>query len=137
MMNDMKSKYLYENVDYTALIKARNVLERISKNVKSEGEKMGVIQAFEICYELAWKTMKKILFIKGIDVNSPRDVFRESFKVGIINDAEKWLSYLVKRNITVHAYNKEILDDLFFNTAKEFLIDLNLLIFTIEKRAYD
>lgn len=73
-------------------------------------------------------------FYKGIDVNSPRDAFRESLRVGIIEDAEKWISYLIKRNITVHCYDKEILDDLFFNTAKEFLIDLNILISTLEEK---
>ncbi|CAH1761583.1 16481_t:CDS:2 [Entrophospora sp. SA101] len=39
------------------------------------------------------------------------------------------------RNITVHAYRKEVLDDLFANTAKEFLQDLDYLLTQLEKQA--
>lgn len=62
----LSKRYFYENIDYTALIKTRDVLERVSRNAKNEGEKMGVVQGFEICYELSWKLMKKILFIKEL-----------------------------------------------------------------------
>jgi hypothetical protein len=48
-----EKRYLYGNIDYTSLIKARNTLERILTNAKTEGEKMGTIQAFEFSYELA------------------------------------------------------------------------------------
>ena len=37
--------------------------------------------------------------------------------------------------ITVHTYQKEILDDLFSNTAREFLTDLDYLLKQLEKDA--
>ena len=65
------------------------------------------------------------------------DVFREAARLKLLNDAERWFEYLKKRNITVHAYRKEILDDLFANTAKEFLKDLDYLLVQLEKQAPD
>ncbi|CAI2181109.1 16275_t:CDS:2 [Funneliformis geosporum] len=90
-------------------LQARDTLKRVLQTAQNEAEKMGVVQAFEICYELAWRIMKKILRFRGADAK--------------------------KRNITVHCYRKEILDDLFTNTAKEFLEDLNYLLTQLEKEA--
>ena len=128
------TEYKYKNIDYSSLIKARNTLNEIIENGKNTAEKMGAVQAFEICYELAWKTMKKILEVEGLEFNSPRSVFRESARVGIIKDPIKWFVYLEKRNITVHAYEASILDDLFFNTSRDFLVDLDKLILNIETK---
>jgi hypothetical protein len=55
--------------------------------------------------------------------------------LNLIADAEVWFSYLEKRNITVHTYQKEILDDLFSNTAKDFLKDLDYLLKQLETEA--
>jgi len=64
-------------------------------------------------------------------------VFREAARLKLISDAEQWFAYLKKRNVTVHAYRKEILDDLFTNTAQEFLKDLDYLLVQLEKQALD
>jgi hypothetical protein len=49
----MEQKYLYGTIDYSSLIKARNTLNRILQTSQNEAEKMGVVKAFEICYELS------------------------------------------------------------------------------------
>ena len=131
----MNQKYLYGTIDYTSLIKARNFLAEILQNAKNDYEKTGVVKAFEFCYELSWKIMKKVLKFRGVDVETPRDTFREAAKLNLIADAEVWFSYLEKRNITVHTYQKEILDDLFSNTAKDFLKDLDYLLKQLETEA--
>jgi len=134
------SNYKYKNIDYYSLIRARNTLSDIIENGKkiaNIAEKMGAVQAFEICYELSWKLMKKILATEGLEVNSPRSVFRESAKSGLIDDPGRWFIYLEKRNITVHAYEASILDDLFFNTSREFLIDLDKFILNLENKNQD
>jgi len=133
----VEKQYLYGEVNYTSLVQARNTLERIFKTAHSEAEKMGTVQAFEICYELSWRVMKKILQFRGVEAGAARDVFREAARLKLLNDAEQWFAYLKKRNITAHAYRKEILDDLFANTAKEFLKDLDYLLSQLEKQALD
>jgi hypothetical protein len=69
---------------------------------------------------------------EGLELNSPRGVFRESAKLRLLDDPERWFIYLEKRNITVHAYEASILDDLFFNTSRDFLVDLDKFISKIK-----
>jgi nucleotidyltransferase substrate binding protein (TIGR01987 family) len=71
--------------------------------------------------------MKKILFNKGIIVNSPKETFRQAGLENLIDDSETWFDYLVKRNITVHSYEDDILDTI-FPIIPNFLKDLNKLI---------
>jgi len=132
----MEQKHLYGTVDYTSLVKARNFLAEILQNARNNYEKTGTIKAFEFCYELTWRIMKKILRFRGADASgAARDIFRETAKLGLLSDAETWFSYLEKRNITVHTYRQEILDDLFFNTTKEFLKDLDYFLERLAKEA--
>jgi hypothetical protein len=49
----MKKQYFYGTVDYSSLVKVRNTLDRILQTSQNEAEKMGVVKAFEICYELS------------------------------------------------------------------------------------
>lgn len=69
------------------------------------------IQRFEFCFELAWKLMKAVLQYDGIEVNSPRSCIRESWKQGLIPDAQEWLEMMEKRNLYSHTYDE--------NTARE------------------
>jgi nucleotidyltransferase substrate binding protein (TIGR01987 family) len=67
-------------------------------------DKAGAVQAFEICYELAWKTMERFLNEKGVEVNSPKDTFRLAAKEKMIADPEIWFEFQKYRNLTVHTY---------------------------------
>ena len=49
----MAKQFLYGNINYTSLIKARDTLSRVLQTSQNEAEKMGVVKAFEICYELS------------------------------------------------------------------------------------
>jgi hypothetical protein len=49
----MKNQYLYANINYTSLIKARNFLADILQHAQNDYEKTGVVKAFEFCYELS------------------------------------------------------------------------------------
>jgi len=130
-----EKQYLYGEVNYTSLVKARNFLAEIVRNARNDYEKTGAVQAFEFCYELSWRALRKILRFHGLEVETVRDSFREGAKLKLLKDAEKWFEYLKKRNITVHTYRKEILDDLFANTAQEFLLDLDYFLNQLEKQA--
>jgi hypothetical protein len=79
--------------------------------------------------------MKRILEFRGVEVGTARDVFREAARLKLLADAENWFAYIKKRNITIRAYQPEILDDLFANTAQEFLKDLDHLLTQIKKEA--
>lgn len=100
-------------LDITPLLKATKRLDDALAEAKSDLEKTGAIQCFEYCYELAWKTMKRILAVRGIEVFSPKEVFRASGKEKLIEDVEMWLDFVEKRNLTVHTYEETLADELF------------------------
>lgn len=69
-------------------------------------ERSGLIQLFEISFELAWKTMKDLLEYEGYDVKSPRGTIKQAFQNEIISDGELWLKLLDGRNMYAHIYSQ-------------------------------
>lgn len=64
----------------------------------------GVIQRFEFCAELAWKTAREYLIEQGYaEVNSPKAVMKQAYADGLIPDG--WLELLNDRNLTSHVYD--------------------------------
>ncbi len=63
--------YIIENVNIDPLLRAFQKFELFRKNNNSEQEKAGTIQAFEYCFELSWKTMKRLLEERGKIAHSP------------------------------------------------------------------
>jgi nucleotidyltransferase substrate binding protein (TIGR01987 family) len=99
------------HIDISPLIKARGTFEKFRRNLGSDQEKAGAVQAFEFCYELAWKTMKRFFEKKGIDVRSPRDCFREAALNHMISDPKQWFLFIEKRNLTVHTYEEAVMEE--------------------------
>lgn len=77
----------------------------------SDLEFAGLIKNFEIAFEMAWKTMKDLLFYEGFDVKSPRATIQQAFELGVISDTDSWIEALESRNVLSHKYDK--------NTAAE------------------
>lgn len=70
-------------------------------------QKAGIIQFFEMSYELAWNTLKDYLEEQGFtDVKSPRNALKKAFEVGIIEDGHTWMDLLLDRNLTAHTYDE-------------------------------
>ena len=68
---------------------------------------MALIQAFEIVFELAWKTMKDYLEFNGIITDTPRETIKEAFSKNIISDGQIWIEMMEARNKTSHTYKEE------------------------------
>ena len=114
------------NID--PILKAQSFLKMGIEKARSELEKAGAIQAFEICYELSWKTMKRILSYRGIEANSPREVFRLAAQEKLIDEIDIWFDFIEKRNLTSHVYNLKIAEEVFaflptFANELEFFIN--------------
>jgi len=103
--------YLIDGISVDSLIKAFCKFETFRLNTHTEQEKAGSIQAFEYCFELSWKTMKRLLAVRGQILNSPREVIRAAALESFINDPEIWFDFLKKRNITVHTYQEKEADE--------------------------
>ena len=88
--------------------KAYLLLERTLKiNNPSEAEKGGLIQFYEMAFELAWKLIKDYLEEQGFTVNSPREAIKQAFQSGIIEHGQLWIDALEDRNLTTHTYDED------------------------------
>ena len=91
----------------------------------SKLERQGVIKGFEYTHDLAWKTLKDFLFLRGNkQIYGSRDATRESFKYGLIGEGEIWMDMIISRNKTSHIYNEdtaiEILEVILSDYCDEF-----------------
>ena len=75
----------------------------------SELELAGLIQTFEFSFELAWNTLKDLLFYEGFEVKTPRQAIRTSFDTEYIDedDFETMIDALEQRNLMRHIYDEE------------------------------
>jgi len=122
--------HFIDSISIDSLLKAAKTFERFRTNMVTDRDKAGGIQAFEFTYELAWKTMKRILAQRGVEVASPRDCIRQAAKNGLISNPEVWFKFIELRNVTTHTYNEEtvlaIVDhfDEFSQALKELITNL-------------
>src|SRR6185295_20426718 len=129
MNNQINKKFLIleNSLDIQPLITTRDFLSEALAAAQNKFEVAGAIQAFEVCYELTWKTLKKVLSLNSIEVIGARDVFRLAAQKGLISDHRPWFDYQNKRNITVHEYYEEI-ERKVYPILPSFLQDLDKLI---------
>ena len=72
-------------------------------------ERAGLVQTFVFSYELGWKALRDLLLYEGYDPNSPRDVIRQGFEAGYLDedDCETFLNAVGRRNLLAHTYRDE------------------------------
>jgi len=107
-------------------------LAEIIANARTNYEKAGAIQAFEVCYELAKNFLRKVLLLRAQAVPiSPKEIFRLAALEGLISDAEIWFEFAQKRNKTSHTYNGEVVEEI-LTSLPRFLRELDLLIIKLK-----
>jgi len=111
-------------LDLTSLTNSVNSLQEAIA-VYNEAEKLnpadapvlkviraGVIQNFEIAYELAWKMMKRWLeknVRAGLVSGKPQiELYRRAAEYGLIDDVEDWMRFHRSRNLTSHVYGESL-----------------------------
>ena len=122
-----------QNISLTPLKKASARFNEFKTNMQDDRDKAGAIQAFEFCYELSWKTLKKLLESRGVlDLASPKKTFIKAAQEGIITNVEVWIVFLETRNLTVHTYDEKVMDEV-VEVFETFAIELEKLIIALEK----
>ena len=111
-LKDIRWKQRFENFNKSYIL-----LEKYSKKSNlNELEQAGIIQFFEMTFELGWKVLKDYLEADGYIVKSPRETIKQAFQNDIINDGHIWIDALSVRNLTTHTYDeslaKKIVDDI-------------------------
>lgn len=103
---DIRWKQRFQNFD-RAFMLLRDALAR-GPEALNQLEKEGVIQRFEYCFELAWKTVKDYMEHSGVvfATVAPRQVLKEAFAAKIIADGQVWIDMLDHRNLLSHTYSE-------------------------------
>ncbi|KJJ83348.1 nucleotidyltransferase substrate binding protein [Candidatus Omnitrophus magneticus] len=104
-------------------------------DIDMETLKAGVIQNFEVAYELCWKFLKRWLSL-NVSPNIADGVYRrELFRIcaehRLIFDVDIWMSYHEARNLTSHTYDSVSAEKV-FETSLVFIHDAKILFETLE-----
>ncbi|MEG0322633.1 MAG: HI0074 family nucleotidyltransferase substrate-binding subunit [Clostridia bacterium] len=82
---------------------------------KDQLYRMGVIGQYSLSFELGWKALQAVLVLHGVaeaETGSPREILKQGYRVGFLNDEDLWLEMLKKRNVATHVYNEAEADEL-------------------------
>ena len=83
-----------------------------------------IVKRFEFTYEMSWKALKRYLDYNGIEAQYPREIFKEAYTLGLIENQYVWLDMIEMRNLSSHIYNEyeiEAILDKVDDYAKEFI----------------
>jgi len=106
----------------------------VKKQSLNDIEKAGLIQFFEVSFELAWKLMKDYLTAEGYNVKSPRESIKKAFEYELIEDGVLWLEVLEKRNLAAYTYDEQILEELQVLIIQKYFPIMEQLKETISKK---
>jgi nucleotidyltransferase substrate binding protein (TIGR01987 family) len=134
-------------LDLTSLTRSITVLkESVEDNVRSGSQftplqqetfRSGIIQNFEIAYELCWKTMKRWIeenVSPDILFGVPRiELFRRAAENGLIDSIEKWMTFHQARNNTSHIYCADVAVEV-YDIAIRFVPDAEIFLQNITVR---
>lgn len=99
--------------------------------------KSGVIQNFEVSFELCWKFMKRWLEINSggqvVDGLTIKELFRIASERQLIPNVESWFAYHKARNLTSHTYDINNADAA-YEAAKKFISDAKALLKVLEEK---
>lgn len=91
------------------LVRLRTTVASASQRDLNDAEQAGLVQQFEICRELGWKTLRDFLADGGAPVKTPvpANVIRAAFDMGLITDGDGWIAAMKARNTAAHAYDPD------------------------------
>lgn len=103
-MNDVRWKQRLSN-----LTRAVSSLERgLLVAQPNELEQQGIVKAFELAYELSWKTLQDYLSAQGLErAVGPKPVIREALNNGLLDDGDVWATMHEARNRAAHVYDEQ------------------------------
>ena len=103
-----KARWQYRFANYTrAYFLLREICERSQTETLEQIAKEGMIQRFEVCIELAWKTIKDYMEHNGFIFAQvfPSAVIKEAAAAKLLDAPGIWLQALDDRNKMSHTYD--------------------------------
>lgn len=118
----MESKFINR---YRTFCKCLNNLKRAKSEDPNKAFVLeGVVQTFNLTFDISWKVMKdilvKVLEITDFALGSPRQVLQAAYTNGLISDDE-WLLMLKTRNQLAHDYDGEFALRVYQNIIEQYI----------------
>ena len=90
----------------------------------------GILHRFEFTFELAWKTMKDYIEYQGVinKIGGPREIIKEAFSMGLIEDGEIWIKMMLARNNLSHLYDQETSRQIYTEIKDSYIFQFKKLI---------
>lgn len=128
-LKDIRWKQRFENFNKVYIL-----LEKYSKKTNlNELEQAGIIQFFEMTFEIAWKVLKDYLEKDGFMVKSPREAIKQAFQNDLINDGHIWIEALANRNLTTHTYDSELSSKMVKEIVDKYFPEIKIMHDKLEK----
>ena len=103
--SEIRWKQRFDNLN-RALAQLQSALEAHQAMPENELIVIALIKAYEFSFELSWKTLKDLLAWNGIDARLPREVLKQAFATGLIDEGQIWIDMLEQRNLMAHTYDQ-------------------------------
>jgi nucleotidyltransferase substrate binding protein (TIGR01987 family) len=117
---DIRWKQRFSNYE-KALGHLNNIVEHTRGKDLEDMEKLALIKAFELTFELAWNVMKDYLQNMGVTgIIGSKGAIRQAFSDGLISNGQLWMEMVAERNETAHAYDQAVADTLAGRINRDF-----------------
>jgi len=125
-----------EDLEYS-VVKLENSLSRLRSGCNEAKAKLaedGVIRRFKLTFELFWKALKLFLREEGVEARTPRDVFKEAFKLEWFDNEELFLNMLEDRNKTSHIYDSKTSREIFQRVKKDYVSAIEKILLRLKTK---
>lgn len=117
---------------------ALNVLvEAPMQDLSNEFVTGGIVNKFNLQFELGWKLLKALLAYEGAREaasGSPRDIIKAAYRYFDFIDEGLWLDMLRDRNDTTHIYDESRLHKLVDNVITSYIPEFQRVLAAVDTR---
>ena len=94
---------------------------------RSEAAEAGIVKAFELTFEQAWKLVQRVAEQAGLPTASPKAALRAGLRMHLVGDESLWLAMLDDRNLAAHTYRPGLARSLVERIEQRYAGELRLL----------
>ena len=106
-------RYRFENFERALASLNRGVALAKASGLK-EIERAGLLQTFNLAWDLAWKVLREFIEEEGrivVQPITPHATVRAAMEAGLIFDGQDWMDALETRNKIAHIHSLEMADE--------------------------
>lgn len=106
---------------HASLIRALAKMKESLSFPDTEPMREATIQRFEYTFELSWKLMSSILKDQGNETFGVKNIIRDSARLGLLDNVDRWFEFLLARNKTSNIYKEEVAEEVYLVAKSDFV----------------